>query len=352
LKFKIHLINTLESIDTFAITRLKDSFPATITYTIASSAEIDFFLILINFKANRMGCGCSSSNAIFSINAEIPKKAPERKASNEHGGVKSRLSNQRNSIQMDVLQTADFMLTMATNDDQRLDVYLMKGNFYFDTANTMYKASNLDYFRWYRKAYSEYKKADSYDTAGSAKAVLGMVKCLVKLCQFEQAFAYLQYYLETNNKNLTESVEFWRLLGICNRKLAKIWNGNSLTTRKMDKLEKANSCLANALKMSRSGTPDETNREIKITERLLDLQKTHDRDFTKYTETLANNTSLYESSTNKNHTSEKELYRIVSIDGSGVRTILPQLMLCEIEKRCKCHLTDVFQMFTGTSTGE
>ena len=44
-------------------------------------------------------------------------------------------------------------------------------------------------------------------------------------------------------------------------------------------------------------------------------------------------------------------YRILSIDGGGVRGLIPGVVLCEIEKRLGKPLTDHFDLIAGTSAG-
>ena len=43
--------------------------------------------------------------------------------------------------------------------------------------------------------------------------------------------------------------------------------------------------------------------------------------------------------------------RILSVDGGGVRGIIPARILQEIEKRTNKHTSELFDMSTGTSTG-
>ena len=47
----------------------------------------------------------------------------------------------------------------------------------------------------------------------------------------------------------------------------------------------------------------------------------------------------------------KEYVPLLSIDGGGVRGIIPARILAEIELRTKRNVSDIFKMFGGTSTG-
>ena len=45
------------------------------------------------------------------------------------------------------------------------------------------------------------------------------------------------------------------------------------------------------------------------------------------------------------------MYKILSIDGGGVRGIVPAIWMAELEKRIKGRIHDKFDMFIGTSVG-
>lgn len=46
-----------------------------------------------------------------------------------------------------------------------------------------------------------------------------------------------------------------------------------------------------------------------------------------------------------------DLIRVLSIDGGGIRGIIPAMVLAEIEKRTKKPISELFELITGTSTG-
>jgi patatin-like phospholipase/acyl hydrolase len=49
--------------------------------------------------------------------------------------------------------------------------------------------------------------------------------------------------------------------------------------------------------------------------------------------------------------SQKKTYNILSIDGGGIRGIIPAMLLCEIEKRTGKPISELFDYVAGTSTG-
>ncbi|HEY3086686.1 MAG TPA: patatin-like phospholipase family protein [Jatrophihabitantaceae bacterium] len=46
-----------------------------------------------------------------------------------------------------------------------------------------------------------------------------------------------------------------------------------------------------------------------------------------------------------------KLVRVLSIDGGGMRGIIPAMILAEIERRTKRPIAKLFDLITGTSTG-
>jgi patatin-like phospholipase/acyl hydrolase len=48
---------------------------------------------------------------------------------------------------------------------------------------------------------------------------------------------------------------------------------------------------------------------------------------------------------------ENEYYTILSVDGGGMRGILPAMWLCEIENRTHRPISHLFNMCAGTSVG-
>ncbi|CAG8600795.1 10840_t:CDS:2, partial [Dentiscutata erythropus] len=54
---------------------------------------------------------------------------------------------------------------------------------------------------------------------------------------------------------------------------------------------------------------------------------------------------------NNSHNNESPVYNILSIDGGGIRGILPALWLSEIESRIHRPISHLFNMIAGTSTG-
>ena len=45
------------------------------------------------------------------------------------------------------------------------------------------------------------------------------------------------------------------------------------------------------------------------------------------------------------------MYRILSIDGGGIRGVIPAVLLAEMEKRTERPVSELFDLIAGTSTG-
>src|SRR5438067_2336696 len=45
------------------------------------------------------------------------------------------------------------------------------------------------------------------------------------------------------------------------------------------------------------------------------------------------------------------VFKVLAVDGGGIRGIIPALVLAEIEARTKRPISDLFDLFAGTSTG-
>jgi hypothetical protein len=306
-----------------------------------------------------MGCGNLSKNSVIYTNTNThghtgDQPYKRKKMTNDIfiediDDVNNVRANRRNSIHSLIIQTTDSMLKTTDNHRVIAHIHAQKAKHYFKHAQNLYEKSNLDYFRTFRKALHGYKTAHAFD-ARNTDATIGIIKCLIYLCKFEKAREIMEQSIESNNKDLTEFADFWKLYGICYRKKAKIWNGPTCLERSPGSLEVAHDCLNKALALSKNYEKEDIKKEIKITDGLLNLQQTYDTDFYKYLNTSTERKLLYDISVTRNK-SEKELYKILSVDGGGIRAILPQLVLCEIEKRCNRYVAETFQLITGTSAG-
>jgi tetratricopeptide (TPR) repeat protein len=246
----------------------------------------------------------------------------------------------QNSLQyFGVESIASSVLHTTTTTRQKSIMYVMKGDHCCANASDPNPKSR---YLIHKRALIYYRRANNYDKA-NVDSIIGIAKCLVLLNYYEKALEYLE---KVNRKiNLSKLSEYWRLQGVCNRKLAKIWLLE--VNEKENNLEKADKYFKNALAIAQT---QEIVKEKEVVERLINIESKFKRDIGRYLKFMMDNTLNYEISTTRNR-SEKEFYKILSIDGSGVVGIMSTFVLTEIEKQCNRYLPDLFNTFSGTSTG-
>jgi predicted patatin/cPLA2 family phospholipase len=294
-----------------------------------------------------MGCG-----VISKVNGNEVKNESELnilKRSEKRGDIfvedlddiNNVLANRRNSIHFDIIKMADSMLKSANTNEQKASIFVSKADYYFQHACGLQKEGNFDYFAVFRKSQTNYILAYTLDQT-NARSILGKAKCLLKLNQSQKAFEYLEKLAK--NEKFVKNDDFWLLYGMSSRKCAKIWNGKSKASKKHENLDKALKCFELA-----KNHPD-TKKEVQILDNLINIKLKYNSDIYKYASHLKTNSASYEVSTTMQN-KEKNIFKIVSIDGGGLRGLFPAMILAEIEKRCNCYLADVFDMFAGVSTG-
>jgi tetratricopeptide (TPR) repeat protein len=259
-----------------------------------------------------MGCG-----KVSKTRDTIDQRPVRKRVTNEHiediDDVKNKAANRRQSIHMNSIMEAESMLQLAKTDKEKAVVYNMKGEYYFSFACTMRQNRNLDYFIIYRKSMRMFKTAYELDCK-NILSIMGIAKCLVNLHQYEKAVKHL----EKNSKHLDlfKHEEFWTLIGICKLKHAKIWQGKSHFSSTFENLQMAAQCLDKAIGLKSGNT--EVLRQRKIANNLLNTHAKYNGDIHEYIESMKTNTLAYDMS-QRPHKPDKEFYKILSIDGGGMR---------------------------------
>jgi patatin-like phospholipase/acyl hydrolase len=248
----------------------------------------------------------------------------------------------RNSMHyFDIEKISNSLHNSTTNSCQKAIMYVMKGDQIFMNANSLNNKSSASI---YKRALVYYTNANKHDKC-NMESVMGIAKCLVKLNHFKKAIEYLD---EMSKKmDLSKIAEYWHMQGICNRKIARIWRFKPEDLTETH-LNKAHAACKHALKLSKN--KEIIIKEKEIVERLINMERTYKNEISDYVKYMKENTSKYDLRTTRNN-SEREFYKILSIDGNGVKGILPIFVLADIEKQCNRYLPDVFNMFAGTSTG-
>ena len=153
----------------------------------------------------------------------------------------------------------------------------------------------------------------------SPTTIIGLVQCLIKLGRYARAENTLRDFLLTSMKS---SGEAWYLRAVASRKQAKF--------------EDAHHAAREALRFNYVNA----RKELQLCEKLKD-------------DTISTRVKVYERMVVSNRAISRTdaSYNILSIDGGGVRGIIPALWLCELERHTKRSCSSLFNMMAGTSTG-
>jgi tetratricopeptide (TPR) repeat protein len=298
-----------------------------------------------------MGCGTVSKIENSHQLQTYSKTESEVRKKNDIIDVEDveNIGNGQISTDVEVLKMVDSMLKTAATDQRKLAALIMKADYTYKQGCKLLNESNLDYFKAFRQTLDNYEKAYTLNEQ-SMVAIVGITKCLMHLCQYQKALDFLNN--QKNSPELIKFSEFWKLKGICLRKISKIWkyqNGSNFN-KNFKNLEKAIACLKTSLSLKPSD--EQAKKELKFAKNLISLQTTHGNNLKKFLSDASEQKVSYANAVTKSpNNSGKELYKILSIDGGVVFGILPSLVLLEIEKRSNRYLTDLFDMFAGTSTG-
>jgi patatin-like phospholipase/acyl hydrolase len=294
-----------------------------------------------------MGCGVVSKDVVNSVNTKTELSILKRSRSKgsifveDLDDINNVVATKRNSVHFDIVKTADSMLKSATTNQEKANIYAMKADHYFRFACVLQGKADFDYFSVFRKSQMNYTLANTLDPL-NINSMLGQAKCLLKLNQNQKAFSYLQRL--TKNKAIVEIDEFWLLYGMSSRKCAAIWNDKSKLEKKPENLKKARECFAKV------NSHADIQKENQILDNLVAIKSKYNSDILNYMTHLKENVASYKLTATRQN-KEKQTFKILSIDGGGLRGVLSGQILSEVEKRCKCYLTDIFDYFAGVSTG-
>ncbi|CAF3667411.1 unnamed protein product [Rotaria sp. Silwood1] len=153
------------------------------------------------------------------------------------------------------------------------------------------------------------------------RAMLGYATCLVKLSRYHLAEKFLEEKVEKETY-FCDSPETWLLLGIVKRKLQNY--------------DQAKDAIKTALRLKTNYV--EAKNELNL---ILRLQL----------ETTAQRIKLYKEMSLIHTEPKSHQYNILSIDGGGIRGLIPAIWISELERRTQLSSSSMFHMMAGTSTG-
>ena len=186
--------------------------------------------------------------------------------------------------------------------------------------------SNIAYAKkLYLQAWELNRK--NYDT------VHGLAKCMYKLSKFKNCIEFLteEYKIEEEKRLIKD---YHRILAIC--------------YRKTNDYSEAYKEIRNALEYEPNNY--KLTKEKLLIEKLIEKKKTEKYENILFAMEDIKKFKYEEQDYVYRHVESKE-FRILSIDGGGIRGIVPAYWACEIEKRAHKPIAHLFNMLAGTSTG-
>jgi hypothetical protein len=150
-----------------------------------------------------------------------------------------------------------------------------------------------------------------------------------RLCKYSVCLKFLK----NNEEKLSKTPEYYYWMAICNRKIMNYTNA------------KKSLSIANSPQIADDELAPRINKEEIILTNLLSINEEEKIKKMKPFETkFDENYFMYRNS-------ELLSYKILSVDGGGIRGILPEMIHPEIEKETKRQISHLFNMVPGTSTG-
>ncbi|CAF0983742.1 unnamed protein product [Adineta steineri] len=206
--------------------------------------------------------------------------------------------------------------------DQKLEANLLNriGLYYQCQAEQIDKTHHLTALPKWNYAMRSYSRTLKFDKRNLI-ARLGFAKCLIKLSKYKQAETSLREEGQENSE-FSNSAERWFLLGIVKRKLQK--------------LDEALYSIHTALGLQDNFM--EAQQELNIIRRLKE-------------EPTTERIKLYKRMSTIHAEPAREEYNILSIDGGGIRGLIPAVWINELERRVGLKSCSMFHMMAGTSTG-
>ncbi|CAG8767854.1 11143_t:CDS:1, partial [Racocetra persica] len=214
-------------------------------------------------------------------------------------------------------------LQMVFDDNERIGLHTKLADCLVKLAEEECKVYLLNSLSYWQDAQEHYEKAREIDPKNQY-ATLGVAKCLLNLTQYNRLIKFLD-----TSPDLTSSAEYWRFC--------------SIAYCKQTEYDKATEFILEALKLD-----PQSILAMKQKEHLDRLRVNRNDRINHYNKKIFDLDNLIK---NSHHGNDESIYRILSIDGGGVRGILPALWLSELEYRARRPISQLFNMIAGTSTG-
>ncbi|CAG8810319.1 9141_t:CDS:1, partial [Racocetra persica] len=214
-------------------------------------------------------------------------------------------------------------LQQTSSDQEKIQLYNELAANYMQLAEKKDKINKLMGLCHWQAAQKNYENAREIDSK-NPNSTFGYAKCLLKLSKYTQLIQ-----LPNASPSVALLSDYWRLCSIAYCKRANY--------------DKAEEYITEALRLDNNNKLAVKQRELimKLGKNLNENRYKKEEKSIKYEKDYFNNS----------RSNESPVYNILSIDGGGIRGILPALWLKEIEHRSHRPISHLFNMIAGTSTG-
>ncbi|RIA80001.1 hypothetical protein C1645_810615 [Glomus cerebriforme] len=216
-------------------------------------------------------------------------------------------------------------LQRTSSNKEKIVIYNKIAVYYEISAEKESKINQLNSLKYWCHAQKNYESIREVDPK-NLNAALGFAKCLLKLSKYTRVIGLL-----STNSDLTSLSEYWRYCSIAHCKKINY--------------KKANECIVHSLRLDPKNNLAGRQREF-----LKKLIK-EKIEYRIHRFECENKSIRYEKDYFENSRNNKSTYNVLSIDGGGIRGVLPALWLSEIEHRTHRPISHLFNMIAGTSTG-
>jgi predicted acylesterase/phospholipase RssA len=228
------------------------------------------------------------------------------------------VQNNHSSTTIPYLSFLKEMITFSETNSEKSDYNYKIALYYHKKAKNEENTIILKSLPYWQYAKKYYQHSLSFNRKNYESAS-GYTHCLLKLSKFELAIKFLHKYSHENFND-------YFLL-------------EATALRRMFEYSKAKIEIEKAFELN--PTSVEIQNEMKLIDNLIKNNK----------ESKIIDYSNPNGFTNESNRKQKETYKILSIDGGGIRGIIPAFWACEIEKRAHMPISNLFNMLSGTSTG-
>ncbi|RIA80003.1 hypothetical protein C1645_839467 [Glomus cerebriforme] len=216
-------------------------------------------------------------------------------------------------------------LQRTSSNQEKIDIYDKIAVYYEQLAEKESKINKLNSLKYWYHAQKNYENIREVDPK-NLDAGLGFAKCLLKLSKYTRVIELL-----STNSDLAPLSEYWRYC--------------SIAYCKKINYKKAKECIVQSLSLNSTNNLAGRQREF------LEKLKREKIEYRIHRFERENKNIKYEKDYFENLRNNKPTYNVLSIDGGGIRGVLPALWLSEIEHRTHRPISHLFNMIAGTSTG-